>query len=96
MASLSEKILIELENIDKLLVEMPPHYKLPYLLILELAGVAALLHNFYNAIENILKQILIAKDIHLPAGHSWLKKWLNYLLKKKLFPKDVKIIWGNI
>jgi len=55
MDKLSQKINAELENIDEVFKEIPSHQKLPYLSTLELAGVAALLHSFYNGIENILK-----------------------------------------
>ena len=55
---LSKKINAELENIDEVFKEIPSHEKLPYLSTLELAGAAALLHNFYNGIENILRALL--------------------------------------
>lgn len=55
MDNLSKKISVELENIDEILKGIPQRSKLPFLSALELAGTAALLHNFYNAIENILK-----------------------------------------
>ncbi|MCF8316904.1 MAG: hypothetical protein K9I71_12305 [Ignavibacteriales bacterium] len=95
MASLAEKILVELENIDKLFIEMPPHIKLPYLSTLELAGVAALLHNFYNGIENILKQIFIAQDIPLPEGHSWHKELIEISVKEKIITEKCKNLLGQ-
>lgn len=77
MANLKEKIEAEYENIEQALNEMPIHTQLPNLSILELAGVATFLHNFYNGIENILKQIFIARNISLPTGNSWHKDLLN-------------------
>ncbi|MBL7129229.1 MAG: hypothetical protein ISS16_09645 [Ignavibacteria bacterium] len=70
MASLSQKIQAELENIDEIFKEMPSHLNLPQLSTLELAGVAALLHNYYNGIENILKQIFVFQKISVPEGQS--------------------------
>jgi hypothetical protein len=54
MADMKEKVEAEYENITRLLDEMPDKERLPYLSFLELAGVATLLHNFYNGVENIL------------------------------------------
>jgi len=67
---LSKRIHAELENIDEVLEQIPSYEKLPFLSTLELAGAAALLHNFYNGIENILKQILISENIEIPEGKS--------------------------
>ncbi len=65
MAKLNERIEAELENIQEVLNRIPPANKLSTLKDLELAGVATLLHNFYNGIENILKQSLTSKGVKI-------------------------------
>jgi uncharacterized protein YutE (UPF0331/DUF86 family) len=82
MAELRDKIEAEFENIELLLKKIPSSEKLPRLSFLELAGVATLLHNFYNGIENILKQICKTKNIHLPTGNSWHRDLLNLAVEE--------------
>lgn len=77
MVKLKDKIDAEYENIDRLLSELPPKDKLPFLQFLELAGVATIIHNFFNGIENILKLSLKEKNISLPEGSSWHKELLK-------------------
>jgi len=60
MAKVHEQVEAELENIERTLAELPSFESLPNLSKLELAGLAALIHNFYNGIENILKQLITA------------------------------------
>jgi uncharacterized protein YutE (UPF0331/DUF86 family) len=95
MDKLSQKINAELENIDEVFNEIPSHTKLPYLSVLELAGVAALLHNFYNGIENILKQILLSKDIIIPESKSWHKELLEISERNKIISEENKNSLGQ-
>ena len=60
----------EFEAIESTLSSLPST-PLAELTKLELAGVAALLHNFYNGLENILKQVCRAQQIDIPSGSSW-------------------------
>ena len=90
MASLEDKIEAEYENINRLILELPPKERLPFLEFLELAGVATILHNFYNGIENILKLILIEKNIPLPNGSSWHKDLLELAEEKGIISKSTR------
>ena len=71
MADFRQYIEAELENIQKAIAKLPSSQSLPNLSDLELAGVAALIHSFYNGIENILKQAVQGKGHKLPQGQTW-------------------------
>ena len=89
------KIKVELENIDEIFNELPGYTRLPYLSTLELAGVAALLHNFYNGVENILKQILLSKQITIPESKSWHKELLNIAEEREIISNNLKLKLGE-
>lgn len=90
MASLSEQIQIDIENIDRVFAEMPSYKVFPRLSTLELAGVATLLQNFYNGAENIIKRILIENGIMLPQGSSWHKELLNLAVDEGIISHQLK------
>ena len=71
MAKLGERVEAEFENIERVIAELPGSSLVLGLSSLELAGVASHIHNFYNGIENVLKQIVIASGNKLPEGPSW-------------------------
>lgn len=77
MAELRERIAAELENIDSVLARLPTAESLPELSELELAGAAALVHSFYNGVENIIKQLVRSTGNNLPSGESWHKELLQ-------------------
>jgi uncharacterized protein YutE (UPF0331/DUF86 family) len=71
MASLREKVQVELENIALVLEELKTAQDEPNKRVVELAGIGAFLHNFYNGVENILKQILNSQGIQILRTDSW-------------------------
>ena len=71
MASLSEKVEAELEQLGQALRELPAARRIGKLSVLELAGTASLLSSFYHGVENILKQALLASGVALPTGAAW-------------------------
>ena len=90
MAKLKDKIDIDIEARNRVFAAMPNHEILTQLSTLELAGVATLLHNFYNGTENIIKRIFIEKGITIPQGSSWHKELLNLAVKENIISNPVK------
>jgi uncharacterized protein YutE (UPF0331/DUF86 family) len=70
------RIEAEFEAIQKTLESLPLN-DLSSLSSLEIAGTAALLHNFYNGIENVIKQLICSKKLELPSGSSWHKELIE-------------------
>ncbi len=77
MSELSRRVKVEFANLERILDAFPAIEALPALSVLETAGTAALLHNFYNGIENIFRQILRARGLDVPTGDSWHRDLVN-------------------
>jgi uncharacterized protein YutE (UPF0331/DUF86 family) len=88
MASYKECIEAEYEAIDKTLA-MLPKKALSQLSELELSGTAILLHNFYNGLENILKQTFKNQSIPLPDGPSWHQDLINKALTENVISENL-------
>lgn len=74
----------EEDNVRRVLAELPSPDGLATLSDLELAGTAALLHNIYNGIENMLKQVVLYSGGKVPDGASWHRDLLTLAEDKRV------------
>ncbi|MGB8217519.1 MAG: HepT-like ribonuclease domain-containing protein [Candidatus Methanoperedens sp.] len=77
MDELHKRILAEKENVEIALGNLKDAMARNEKTVIELAAIATFLHNIYNGIENILKQVLKAKGIEIPESATWHKEMLN-------------------
>ncbi|MBA7537315.1 hypothetical protein ES705_29582 [subsurface metagenome] len=57
---------------------------------IELAGIATFLYNFYNGIENILKQILSGENINIVKTEFWHKTLLEVSVENQIISPEFK------
>jgi uncharacterized protein YutE (UPF0331/DUF86 family) len=90
MADYRERIEAEYEAIEKTLTALPQK-PLSQLSKLEIAGISTLLNNFYNGIENILKQILQRQSIELLDGPSWHQNLITCAVKENIISENLAL-----
>ena len=89
MVSVKEKVHAEMENITKVLIELEKvkdrSNKEPVVLV----GIGAYLQNIYMGMENIVKQLLLHKNISIPETPTWHKDLLNLAVEHNLITKEI-------
>jgi len=89
MKNLAKHILAEKENVEKALSCLKVVLEKENRSAAEIAGIAVFVHNFYNGIENILKQILKFKDIRIGGSEGWHKELLEVSLSKGIVSREL-------
>ncbi len=89
MDELAEQILAEKENVDIALHNLRTAMARNEKTVVELAAIATFLHNIYNGIENILKQVLLSRDIEIPKSDKWHKELLNKSLSSGIISEEL-------
>lgn len=90
MADLQQRIAVEIYNISICLDEINKIKNKEGKTKIELAGIAAFLHNFYSGIENILKQILSEKNINIARTEFWHKTLLESSVENHIISPEFK------
>lgn len=88
MASIKEKIYAEMENITKVFIEFEKVKDKPDKELVVLVGIGAYLQSIYTGMENILKQLLLHKNIPIPDTPTWHKDLLNLAVDHNFIAKE--------
>ena len=90
MGNLIEKIQAEQEHIEKTIKLIEKATNKKKRTTLEVAGLGTLIHNFYNGLENILKQILKDHGHAIKQSSNWHKNIIETASSKKIITKKLQ------
>jgi uncharacterized protein YutE (UPF0331/DUF86 family) len=89
MVDLARKIAAEKENVEVALANLKEAMARKERSTVELAAIATFLHNIYNGIENILKQMLKAKGVEIPRTETSHKDLLDLSVSSGIIPQKL-------
>ncbi len=89
MVDITRQVAAEKENVEKALGNLRDAMGRREKSVVELAAIATFLHNIYNGIENILKQVLKAKGTEIPKSDTWHKDLLNLSVSLGIIPEKL-------
>lgn len=89
MVDLIRKIAAEKENVERALDNLKDVMGRKKRSTVELAAIATFLHNIYNGIENILKQVLKAKGTEIPKSETSHKDLLDLSVSLGIIPESL-------
>ena len=89
MVDITRQVAAEKENVEKALANLRDAMGRREKSVVELAAIATFIHNIYNGIENILKQVLKAKGTEIPKSDTWHKDLLNLSVSLGIIPEKL-------
>ena len=89
MVDLTRKIAAEKENVEKALDNLKDAMGRKERSTVELAAIATFLHNIYNGIENILKQVLKSRGNEIPKSETSHKDLLDISVSNGIIPEKL-------
>ncbi len=89
MVDLTKKIAAEKENVERALDNLREALGRTERSAVELAAIATFLHNIYNGMENILKQVLRARGVEIPKSETSHKDLLNLASSNEIVPAEL-------
>ena len=89
MVDLTRRIAAEKEYVERALDNLKDAMGRKEKSIIELAAIATFLHNIYNGIENILKQVLKAKGTEIPKSETSHKDLLDLSVSLGIIPEKL-------
>lgn len=89
MSKIPKQILAEKQNVEEALDNLKKAMERKNRSTIELAAIGTFLHNIYNGIENILKQIARLESVEIPKSESWHKDLLNLSVSKGIISEEL-------